>query len=94
MKDTKNTFIHNNDALVCKKCIHYRKHVLKPDFLAKCSLYANKDLLSGKIKYQYAYKVRNDEEKCGINATYFEEKTTADTFSFDHYIQLLQQKML
>ena len=68
-------FIKNFQTPECKNCIHYQPHDFTFGELSpynKCSKFGEKDILNGKIEYNVAKDCRKDEEKCGIEAKYFE----------------------
>jgi hypothetical protein len=60
----------------CKKCIYY-----KPIYsnyivhnLDKCTNFANKDIKTDKLEYEYTKICRNDMYKCGLDGKYFIKK--------------------
>ena len=68
-------FIKNIQIPECKNCIHYLPHDFTTGELSpynKCSKFGEKNILNGKIEYDIAKDCRKDEEKCGIEAKYFE----------------------
>jgi hypothetical protein len=70
-------FIKNVDLPSCKKCIHYLPSVSNLDFdstLNRCSKFGEKDMITDKIKYDFAESCRRDVEKCGEKGEYFEEE--------------------
>jgi hypothetical protein len=68
--------IINGDLPSCSRCVHYR------DFLSifvpinnrfsKCSKFGEKNIVTGRINYEYADNVRSDENKCGQSGLFFE----------------------
>ena len=69
-------FIKNLKTPECKNCIHYLPHDFTGSELSpynKCSKFGEKNILNGKIEYDIAKDCRKDEEKCGIEAKYFEK---------------------
>jgi hypothetical protein len=67
--------IKNINMPSCRNCIHY-----KPKFFYdysssfnKCNYFGIKDIETGIITYDYTSSFRSDENKCGINGTYFEQ---------------------
>lgn len=57
----------------CRKCIYY-----KPIYsnsivhsLDKCSNFANKNIKTDKLEYEYTKICRNDMYKCGLDGKYF-----------------------
>jgi hypothetical protein len=64
------TNIESNRILprkLCKDCKHYIAHK------KECALFGDIDLVNGNHDYNYAKTARNDKDKCGENAKYFEE---------------------
>lgn len=39
----------------------------------ECALFSDANIVTGDVSYEYALSVRNDKDKCGENAKYFEE---------------------
>ena len=61
----------------CSNCIHFipdRSFV----YLGKCKMRGEKGLVDGHIVYEYAEKMRNDNNKCGISGAYYIEIPTSD----------------
>jgi len=61
--------IRSSDFPSCKNCIHYKPSPLNFDFtsgLNTCGNFGEKDIISDKIKYDYATDCRRNEEKCGV----------------------------
>lgn len=52
---------------LCKDCKHFIAHK------EGCALFGYTDLVNGKNDYNYAKTARNNENKCGEDAKYFEE---------------------
>jgi len=70
-------FIKNIDLPSCKNCIHYRPSMYNLVFdstLNQCSKFGEKDIITDKIKYDFAESCRRDVEKCGEKGEYFEEE--------------------
>jgi hypothetical protein len=66
-------------AKLCNKCknyvdILYKDSVSIGNYYGKCSKFIDINHVTGEIDYSSALTMRNDENKCGKNATYFEEK--------------------
>jgi hypothetical protein len=64
--------IINNNKPICKKCIYfdpapllYKDEAIKYGY---CKYYGNKDILNGKISYEYASIARKNKD-CGENGT-------------------------
>lgn len=73
--------IDNIKPPTCVNCIHFvkysdmyssRSNVNQE--LGKCKLFGKKNLVSGKITYDFASSSRISENKCGIEGKYYEEK--------------------
>jgi hypothetical protein len=54
---------------LCKNCKYFIAHK------KECAIFGDTDLINGKHDYNYAKTVRNNEDKCGADAKYFEENT-------------------
>jgi hypothetical protein len=52
---------------ICKDCIHFIGDNIQ------CRKFGDVDLVTGKVTYPAAKYIRDDSEKCGENATHFEE---------------------
>lgn len=52
---------------ICKDCRHFIGDNLD------CKKYGDTNLITGKVTYEYARDVREDEKKCGKDAIQFEE---------------------
>lgn len=73
--------IDNIKPPTCVNCIHFVKYndmyssrANVNQELGKCKLFGKKNLVSGKITYDYASSSRISEKKCGIEGKYYEEK--------------------
>jgi hypothetical protein len=71
--------IRNMNKKSCKDCIY-----LKPGFfssgLEKCEKFGNKNIITNEITYDFAESCRNDENKCGEYANFFEPENEAIKF--------------
>lgn len=67
--------INNVNYPECKNCKYYKPDSLFDyrSSLNKCKYFGKKDIISGKILYDYADLSRKDENKCGIEGKCFEE---------------------
>lgn len=71
-------FIKNKKVPICINC----KYVIIPNSINsyiinksnKCLLFGSKDIVSGEINNTFAEICRKDNNMCGLNAKYFEEK--------------------
>lgn len=52
---------------ICKNCIHFIGDEIE------CRKFGDTNLITGKVTYDSARSVRENEKKCGIDATYFKE---------------------
>ena len=86
--------IKNLDKPNCINCKHYIPETYN-DFNSannKCCIFGDKDIHSGHIRYDYVSECRKDEEKCGIEGTYFEKqnniyfKKLKHNFKYNNYI--------
>ena len=60
--------IKNINLPSCSNCVHYR-----PTVIGKCMYFGTKDIQTGEISYNFANSCREDENKCGLEAKYFEQ---------------------
>jgi hypothetical protein len=77
-----NKFIKNSEYPACKNCKHYledKKSPNEPAF-ARCALFGDKNLLSGKIENYDLYKAQlyNYNQYCGPGGKYFVDSTKED----------------
>lgn len=62
---------------LCKNCIHFipsfhgGKYELQ-EYYGKCGKFIK--INTGEIEYEYAYKIRQQEQNCGENAKYFVQR--------------------
>jgi len=72
--------IKNINIPSCKNCIHFKPYVNTDYYneLSKCQKFGKKDIISGKINYDYADNCRKDENKCGNEAKYFVKDDNVD----------------
>jgi hypothetical protein len=52
--------------------MYYRPNVFSPS-LSRCSQFGTKDVLTGEITYEYADLSRMANDKCGLEALYYNE---------------------
>ena len=73
LKNTSSTqIIKNSDINECIKCIYYNGP--KQDSLSmRCTKYGTKNIITGKIFYDYAEACRKDETKCGYEGKSYEK---------------------
>lgn len=65
----KDSNIINNNLPPCSRCIHYKNSF--NNRLGKCTKFGQKDIITGKINYEYALDIRSDENKCGLKGNLF-----------------------
>ena len=73
------SLIKNMNLPVCVNCIHYFEDKVPyfedmVTYNAKCKKFGVKDIVSGKINYDYASICRSDDLLCGKKGALFEEK--------------------
>ena len=70
--------IINGNLPTCSRCIHYRNFfsIFLPinNHFGKCSKFGEKNIITGKINYEYADDIRSDENKCGYDGKLFEPR--------------------
>jgi hypothetical protein len=80
--------IKNINLPACKNCIHYQ--VSNNDeftsSLNRCGMFGDKNIVSDKIKYDFADYCRNDESKCGIEGKYFVEEPNINMKIWKHSV--------
>ena len=68
-------FIKDLFMSACVNCIHFKQHTTNDSkyvlYLSNCLKFGHKDLISGKVVYDFADKCRSDEVKCGLRAKFF-----------------------
>jgi hypothetical protein len=72
-----NKIIKNIEFPSCKNCIYYKPNIVNNDFTSifnKCEKFGEKNIITGKIEYNFVDLCRNDETKCGKEGKYFEEE--------------------
>lgn len=77
IKNIKINTIKDIELPSCRNCIYYKPSVYSNDFTSptsKCEKIGKKNILTGKISYDFADSCRNDELKCGKEGKYFEEE--------------------
>ena len=77
-------FVKKNDLPICIHCRHLIRpdtnYAESPDYdFAKCRMFGQIDLVTGKTRYEYASICRTTRLFCGVNGTYFEEEETNST---------------
>lgn len=70
-------FIRNKELPICSNCIHFIEHINNypydsiPDDkkYGLCKKFGEVDFVTGEIQYDFAKQCRNDNNKCGKNAS-------------------------
>ena len=83
--------IRNTKYPICSNCIHFIEHktyypyedVPDDENYGKCKKFGEVSLIVGTINYDYARNCRNDDTKCGISGSFFEEKPNSFVSFFD-----------
>jgi hypothetical protein len=65
--------IKNLDKPVCKDCIYFKNEYFMNPNTGQCTKFGYKNIMSGEIFYEFAEICRNDENKCGVNGTYYKQ---------------------
>ena len=81
--------IKNYEKPNCINCKHYITESYN-DFNSltnKCCIFGAKDIHTGDIRYDYVSECRKDEEKCGIDGTYFEKQNNLYLKKIKHNIR-------
>ena len=80
--------IKNIHIPICRNCIHYKPNDFS-DFISplnKCENFGTKDIISGKITYDFADLCRDDESRCGKEGKNFKEEKNINIKIFNHKI--------
>jgi len=80
--------IQNINIPSCRNCVHY-KPTSYNDFdshINRCEIFGKKDIVTDKISYDFADSCRENETKCGINGTYFEQEKNIEFKIIKHKI--------
>ena len=69
-----NKYIINSALPECRNCKHFMPHNSEQHkySLATCLLYGQKDIISGKITFEFAQHVRNRDGQCSREGLNFE----------------------
>jgi hypothetical protein len=80
--------INNKNTPVCRNCIHFQPYNYGEfsSTLSKCNKFADKDLKTDEIIFDYADLCRLDQNKCGKEGKYFEVEPNLQRKIFIHYI--------
>ena len=80
--------INNKNIPVCRNCIHFKPNSVSEfsSIFSKCNKFADKDLKTDEIIFNYADNCRSDENKCGKEGKYFEKEPNLQIKIFTHSI--------
>lgn len=81
--------IRNTNIPSCANCVYYKPTTFNNEFASnynKCEKFGEKNIITNKIKYDYADLCRLDEDKCGPKGIYFEEEKNIKWKIFKHII--------
>jgi hypothetical protein len=78
--------INNNNIPVCRNCIHFKPSPVSEfsSIISQCNKFADKDLKTDEIIFNYADNCRSDENKCGKEGKYFEKEPNLQGKIFLH----------
>lgn len=78
--------INNKNIPVCRNCIHFTPNAYSEfsSIISNCNKFADKDLQTDEIVFNYADNCRSDENKCGIEGMYFEKEPNLQRKIFLH----------
>jgi hypothetical protein len=80
--------IKNKNVPVCRNCIYYEanKNTHFTNTLSKCKKFAEKELETDEIIFDYADFCRMDENKCGKLGKYYEKENKLEQKILIHYL--------
>ena len=65
-------FIKNINFPVCNQCVYFIPSTNPSTYnMDKCMKFGEKNIITGKLTFEYAEKCRDDPLKCGIDGGYF-----------------------
>ena len=73
-----NNFIKYKVSPSCVKCIHFLNDYPENVHLGKCKLFGEKNLVTGKINYQFAEICRANNNMCMSDGFYYKENPDND----------------
>lgn len=78
--------INNKNVPVCRNCIHYKPNSVSEfsSIISQCNKFADKDLKTDEIIFNYANNCRRDENKCGKEGKYYEKEPNLQRKIFLH----------
>jgi len=74
--------IHNINLPSCTDCIHFQKNYWNIHE-SRCKYFGMKNVVTGKIKYEYADLCRRDNQSCGLQGKHF-QNYRSDDFPKNH----------
>lgn len=95
MKLIKRFLVSSPTKKICKDCRHFIGGIGGNE----CRKFFDTDIITGKVTYDYARSIRNDETKCGKNAIFFENNdykmiTVPYYFLKNHSLTILSGSLL
>jgi len=84
-----NPIIKNNNIPACRNCKFFMpKYYNQFDSdMNRCVKFGEKDIITGKIEYDFVSTSRKDEAKCGSEGKEFEEEDNLGLKEFRHILQ-------
>lgn len=81
--------IKNMNVPSCRNCIYYKPESYSnyDSHLSKCEKFGEKNIITDKIRFDYADMCRKDDSKCGYIGKYFEEEKNIKIKMFKHTLQ-------
>ena len=71
----------------CRNCVYHKPSSFSSDYsssMSKCEKIGEKNIITGKITYDYVDRCRDSESKCGKEGKYFEEEKNLNMKIFNH----------
>ena len=65
VSSTQSTLIKYIQYPLCKNCLFFQ------NYGARCGKFGNVDLVTGEVRYDFAFRCRSDRKKCGVDGKYF-----------------------
>jgi hypothetical protein len=71
MKTLLRPIINNIDKVICKQCAYFREHRGRGGL---CTKFGEKNVVNGKISYEYATVSRTNSDLCSVRGLYYVKK--------------------
>ena len=93
-----NPIVRFKDIPACSECrffqpaegySRFRSTPVNP-YLSKCTKFGTKNIITGKIKYNFAINNRLEEEKCGFEGNHFVVRSTSPLSTFHILAQMYE----